>query len=865
MLLEREGVLGALADHLARADRGTGRLVFLHGEAGVGKTAVLDRFALTARTTAEVLTGWCDPLSTPRPLGPWLDVAPGLGGDIEREMARASSSPGGLSHVLRLLRTEFEARTSTVVVLEDLHWADEASLDLLCLLARRLSRCRVLVVASYRDDEIAPNRPLRVLFGHLAGVPGVYREAIELLSLPAVARLAAGGGLDVDQLYQVTGGNPFYVTEVLAAGGAGIPESVADAVAARLSRVSTAARDVAEAVAILGSPAPAPLVVRLSGQALTAADDLLSTGLLRASAGGLGFRHELARRAMLDTIPHARRTSLHAQVLELLRTDPVGGEDSAVLAHHAAAAGDVGAVLVHAPAAARTAAAVGAYREAAAHLRRAVAVCSGLPPEQRHSLVEQFGQVAAVANELTDAATALRSAAELRHAAGDRLREGDDLRWLSYVLWPLGRCAEAVEIGDAAVRALDDLPPSRELADAYVNMCRLGTLSQSGVANARPYAERTIALGRELEDPETVWEARFHLALTRFVCAEDGDPEAAWTEAEAARDGALHAGFVDAAAFMTMLMGMCSAWHRDHGRADAAYDLLERLSTDRDLLSFGAVNRAQHSYRLLQDGRWDEAAATAAAVLDHPGPPPVARVLPLAVLGLIRARRGDPEACEPLAEALAVPEPNMTLLARAFRAEAAWLEGDDERASAEALQGLDAATGHTDPWLTGELARWVALSGGDVPAVRAAGPVALELAGEWRSAAQRWEQRGCPYDAALARLSGDVPALLQARQTFAAFGAHAAERIAAARLRARGVRSGARGPRAATRGNPHGLTTRQLEILRLVAEGLTGPQIAARLYLSPKTVDHHVGAALTVLGVHSRADAVRAVFGGNDR
>jgi DNA-binding CsgD family transcriptional regulator len=180
-------------------------------------------------------------------------------------------------------------------------------------------------------------------------------------------------------------------------------------------------------------------------------------------------------------------------------------------------------------------------------------------------------------------------------------------------------------------------------------------------------------------------------------------------------------------------------------------------------------------------------------------------------------------------------------------------------------RGLAAATADSDPWSVGALARWARLAGGRPPVGRAAGPFALELAGDWRAAARAWEALGCRYDAALARLAGDAAAVGQAVEVFQSLGARPAAARARQRLRHLGVHYGTRGPRAATRANPHGLTARQLEILQLVADGLTGHAIATRLHLSPKTVDHHVTAALTTLGVHSRADAVRAVFGRADR
>lgn len=399
-LLERESVLTTLSEHLAQALRGQGCLVLLRGEAGVGKTAVLGRFAGRARSVADVLLGACDPLSTPRPLGPLVDVASGLGAVVQRELERAHGGPGRVAKVFRCVIDALGVGRPKVIIFEDVHWADEATLDLMRLLARRIERQAAVLVASYRDDEIGPTHRLRVLLGDLAGIPAVHRCAVEPLSLRGVARLAAGRRIDTDGLHRVTGGNPFFVTEVLAAAGDRIPATIAEAVAGRLGRVSPAARGAAEVVAVIGSPAPVQLVTALFDEAAAAIEELLGTGLLQAMEHAVGFRHDLARMAVLEAIPDFRRAALHAQVLDMLRADSARRDDSSLLAHHAEHAGDGDAVLAYAPAAAAHAAALGAHREAAAHYASALRFGSSLPPHQRATLLERLGQESMLASQL---------------------------------------------------------------------------------------------------------------------------------------------------------------------------------------------------------------------------------------------------------------------------------------------------------------------------------------------------------------------------------------------------------------------------------------------------------------------------------
>jgi DNA-binding CsgD family transcriptional regulator len=841
-LVERDGLLAALAGHMAAAGAGAGRVVLLPGQAGVGKTAVLDRFA--HETGATVHVGRCEPLSPPRPLGPWVRLASTLGVALDEPRA-----------MLHPVLAALDGAGPTLLAVDDLHWADEATLDLFCLLARRIATRPTLLLVTYRDDEIGPAHPLRAVLGYLAGVAGTHRLPVAPLSPAGVADLATGHRVDVAELHRMTGGNPFFVTEVLAAGGRGVPGSVADAVVSRLDRLSPSGRRTAEAVAVFGDPAPPELLAGLGADLPLALDDVLAVGLLEAVGVGVGYRHELARLAVLESVPEDERTRLHARILRLLRGRPEYANEHALLAHHAAGAGDVPAILEHTRAAAGQAAAVGAYREAADQLDRAVAHADTLPLGHRAELREQVAQLSGLAGRLDVAAEGFAVAAGLRRELGDRLREGDDLRWLSFVLWPLGRPAESIEAGRRAVATLEALEPSRELAAAHLNLCRLAALDFAGIAATEAAAAPAIRFGERFGAVDVLVEARYYVGMSHYVDAGSDDADG-WTRMESALAEAEAAGVARSAAFMAMLMGMMAVWRRDHARNHAAVTVIERLLADDAVFSFLDISDSQRSYRALHQGHWELATELAAGVLGRSGAAPTARVLPLLVLGLVRARRGDPDVWPPLDEALGVPEPSASMLVRTARAEAAWLAGDLGRARTEAAAGLAAAPRHMDPWVTDGLARWSRLAGGPPSAPGGGTPFALEQAGDWSAAATAWEARGCPYDAAVARLDGDVPALIHALQAFEALGAASAAAIARDRLRAHGVRLGSRRPRAGTRADRHGLTARQREILDLVGDGLTDAQIAARLQLSVKTVNNHVTAVLGKLGVRSRAQAV---------
>ncbi|GGK41952.1 hypothetical protein GCM10008955_39680 [Deinococcus malanensis] len=229
MVIERAPFLAELIRLLGEATAGPGRLVFVGGEAGAGKTTLIETFSRDLGERVRVAIGACDPLSTPRPLGPLLDMAGALGG-----LDALPEGSGSRDELFRALLAKFGGGAPpTVVVFEDVHWADEATIDLLRFLGRRMGASRGLLIATYRDDEVGTRHPLRVLLGDLATLGAVRRMSLPLLPASAVAQLSEGSGLDVVTLHRQTGGNPFFVTEILAAGGEAIPATVRDVVLAR--------------------------------------------------------------------------------------------------------------------------------------------------------------------------------------------------------------------------------------------------------------------------------------------------------------------------------------------------------------------------------------------------------------------------------------------------------------------------------------------------------------------------------------------------------------------------------------------------------------------------------------------------------
>jgi DNA-binding CsgD family transcriptional regulator len=864
-LLERARELSMLGECLEAVQRRSrGRVLLIGGEAGVGKTALLRRFRDDCPGGARFLWGACDALFTPRPLGPFVDIAESTGGELE-ELMETGARPYELAAALmRELRT----RSPTVLVLEDVHGADEATLDVLRVLARRVEALPALVLASYRDDELDRGHPLRVALGELATGGATDRMKVAPLSAAAVAKLAEPLGVDAEELYRKTSGNPFFVTEALAAGADEIPHTVRDAVLARAARLSPAARTLLDAVAVVPPQAELWLLESLADDAVDRLEESLSSGMLASVSGGVAFRHELARLAVEESLPPNRGLELHRKALRALEDPPGGAPDLARLAHHAEAAGDANAVLEFASAAGAHAASVGAHREAAAQYARALRFAEGLGLFPRAELLERRAYACFLSDQLDEAIHAQERALKYRRELGDLRKEADSLRSLSRLLRFVGRVQEAAEAGQQAVALLEALPPGRELAMAYNNLSHLYVAIEEAERTVA-WGTRALELAASLDDTENLVYALTNVGVADYLAGAGSE------KLELSLERALEAGLEEPAGRAFLSLVVWPLRQRSYELVDRYIEAGVEYCTDRGLDLWRLYLLACRARSELDRGRWTEAVDSAALVLRDPRTAPVPRIYALVVVGLVRARRGDPDVWSQLDEAFALAEPSGELLrvgrGSAARAEAAWLEGRHEAVAAATDAALELARRRRAPWAIGELAywRWRAGVREDVP-LGAAEPYALSIRGNWRRAAEMWRKIGCPYEAALALAEADDDdALRRALEELHRLGAQPAAAIVARRLRERGARGLPRGPRPTTQKNPANLTAREIEVLGLVAQGLRNAQIAERLVLSEKTIDHHVSAILRKLDVRTRgeasAQAVSLGLAGQDR
>lgn len=848
-LLERQAELDQLDAAVGDARSGRGVMILVGGEAGIGKTSLWRALREGAGTDTSFLVGACEPLSVPVPLAPIRELLAAAGAELP------TKAEGGdrLALTLSLLGA-LDRRAPAVAVVEDVHWADPATLDVIRLLARRVEDFGVLAIVTYRDDQLTGSDALTAVLGDLATCPTVRRISLARLSENAVHRLATPAGLDPAELTRLTGGNPFLVAEALAADG-GLPASVRDAALARVGRLSLSARQVVDVAAVIGQRVAPRLLAQIVPLGPEQVEEALACGVLVEEDGRLGFRHELTRQAIEQAISAPRRLELHGQVVRAL-TAPGMAADHARVAHHAEAAGHDEVAARHAVLAASEAEQVGALRESGLQLERALRLDPDAAARERFGLLLRFARVANFQGRIASALAAAEEAVAI--GGGLDARDlGRALNQLVACLWSSDRTEDARTAAREAIAVLQAAGEVGELARAHAALLRVEAVAfDPSVAIAAVPRALSIAAAAGMREAEI--DIMISEAVARGHRGESQAQELLATAFDQARAAGLHIHTIRA-----IVNGVTAAAEaRDHAvaeaRAEAAMALFDEFQAD--------IPRAAVIISLARSrfdrGHWDEARKLAG---------PARRVwfgeVPVALIfeALLLARRGESGA-EPtlgrVREAIApIPRSWRHATLRAAEAELAWLNGAGNLAAIlRAARAAPFADQFARP--ASELAVWAMRAGQPFqPPADPIRPAALELAGDWRGAIDAWHELQAPYEAALAALPGDDAAARRAMNTLRQLGARAAAG-AFARDRAARHRRVPRGARRSTLEHPAGLTRREQEVLEQLARGGTNAAIARALHLSERTVAHHVSAILAKLGTPTRTAAVEAARAG---
>jgi DNA-binding CsgD family transcriptional regulator len=849
-LTERDQELAELKARADEARTGRGRMVLLCGESGAGKTSLVEAFVEQWVRDERVLWGVCDPLPTPRPLGPIHDLADRLAPATRAVLEQGDQPYDIFAAVNDDLRT-----APSVLVLDDLHWADQGTIDLLRYVLRRVSQTRSLIIGMLRDDEIGATHPMRALLGDVARSARADSLAMPALSVHAVQGLVGERPVDPVWLHRVTGGNAFFVCEMLDHHGDDLPTTVRDAVLARTSGLDPAAWDLLNLLTCSPGAIPDQLLAGL-GVTLPASRALADAGLIRRSPRGVAFRHDLCRLAIRSVIPPGAEPRLHQRLLDAY--EAASHTDSAVLTHHALGAKDVERIRRCASDAGIAAARSGAHTQATEFFTIALEQGGPLDKAKEAELLEMLAWEFYLIDRLADAITACQRAMLIRQELGESAAVSANHHSLAVYQWynanresAESHAAEAMSVLDADS---DDAEQRVQLGHAFAMQAYLAGQA-SDLERAMTLIARAHQIAEATGDFELTVRVRLieNYGLVLYGDASGHDEILAILNSGPKHIDELYSGGWSNITYLDV----------EQRRLDVAAELLDvsiPLMYENDLPICRVWQTGTRARLQLMIGEWDEAAADADRLLEG-STAPLARTWPLLIRALVQLRK-DGSGSESLDDAWQLAcrfsEPMRMLPVAAAIVERAWVTSESDKRIAECRELLTDGPVTGLEWSRGELAVWLRRVGKGVDVVGVAEPYRVLLDGAYEAAAEDFHQRSMPYDAALALVDSGDPALAaRALDILDRLGADAVAGKVRRDLRAQGMSAVPARRRAATLANPAGLTTRQTEVLRLLDDGMTNAELAQRLYLSVKTVDHHVSAILTKLDVTKRRDAVR--------
>ena len=850
MLLEREDELALLNRALDRTLRQIGQTVVISGEAGIGKSALARSFLKGLPSKVRVLKGACEDLSIAEPLAPLIDLAREAEWTLPDHIATQGDRLSVFSDAVDVFG---DANRPTVMLIEDIHWADDATQDFLRYMARRIEDRPVLLLLTARDDEHEGRPQVRRITGALSSEQ-VTRIILAPLSRTAVGALAEVVGRNADEIYNLSGGNAFYVTELLLSREKGLPGSVRDSVLVRLDALTPAARACLDAVSVFPRRAERSLLEQLLPGSESLLDECVLAGLLEEDEAFVAFRHELARRAVEDALSRAKLRDLHSRLLSCLATR--GTASHARLLHHAVGAGDRNAVNLYAPQAAYDAQSLGALGEAAGYFELALASLDESERDARAGILQSIAWISYQTGRHRRAVETEREALAYFITAGDVLREGDSYRRLSRFHWIGGERKPAQDYAARAIRTLAS-HPGPELALAHSTLAQLAMLNYDNDAVREP-AEEAMKLARRFNRPDILAHAQNNLGMSLART----DPEFGRALLRESLETSRTHNFPDDAGRAFLNWAFFEKYWLEFERSIEIAEEGYGYCVAHELDGNAAYLRGTIAWNLVHQGQYERAAEVARSVTsetlllgngNHLFPAMVALIW----CSLRTTGKEEREPSEYLEGFIAKMDEVQRLEVYAgIVAERAWLGQESRERAIGLLTSVVDSVGDVcsvpfaliwlhklDPDRTLPTSPYLIE------------PVRLQIEGDWCEAAAKWEEKGAVFNQALALTEGDHDGCQRAAEIFADIGAYGSLKALLRDTRQAGVAVSTSIPRRTTAANPAGLTKRQFDVLTALNEGLSNAEIADRLFISAKTVDHHVSAILGKLDVASRGEA----------
>jgi len=755
-LLERDEFLSELNDLLQSAISGSGQIAVISGDAGIGKTSLVEFFTGQHKDTAKIYWGACDDLFTPRPLAPLYDIANKMKSNIIDKLELGASRPSIFNEFLN----EINQKEPNIIVIEDVHWADESTFDFIKFLAKRINKYKSLLIITYRSDEIGSTRPLRLTFSN---IPSKYLRRFELppLSKHAVKMLANSFGRKDDSIFTKTGGNPFLITELLMNNQENIPATVKDLIAFRLSRLSANARSAVETFSVIPGAAEKWLI-NLLVKDYSAIDEAVECGILKVENDSISFRHELLKIAVEESLSETKRFENNTAVLDILLKQKNIEPFLPRIIHHAARIANKEVIFKYAPLAAKQASKLGAHEQALKHYMTALRFSEHLSAGEQLEMLEGYAHECYLTARIEEGIKACKSIKEILRDHHNPLREGENYRRLSRLLWYSGKDREGEEYLLKAIDTLKEFTPGKELAMSYSNLSQIYMLREE-TGTALKWGEKAAELAKSLNDVEIEAHALNNIGASKMFASDDTGEKYLKKSLEISLQNNLH----EHACRAYVNLGTVSLYRRKLSEADRFFTAGVDYANETDINLASLCIAGEAAQTKLYMGNWDEAFEISYAVYEKNKVPALDKLLPVNIIGLIRARRNDPGAFQLLNEANDLVDDTGELLklvkVKASRAEAFWLINKLPENINELIACYDVVKASNNPWAIGEIAFW--LWKGDsllgIPECIAE-QYLLQIKGDWLAAARLWEELKCPYEQALALSDGNEKAMKKA-------------------------------------------------------------------------------------------------------
>jgi DNA-binding CsgD family transcriptional regulator/tetratricopeptide (TPR) repeat protein len=853
-LIERDPFLALLEAKLLSIANGEGHCILVSGEAGIGKTAVVKAFCKQQQGNCTIYQGTCDALFTPRPLAPLYDIV----WQVRSDLWPASHTIEERSELFLKFFHELSIRKEkTLIVFEDVHWADEATLDFIKFFSRRVVQLQCLFILTYRDDEIHSKHPLRNVLGDLSP-DTVTRIQLPPLSKEAVYKLAEVKGYDAENVFRISGGNPFYVNEILATYSPGVPENVKDAILAVYDRQEEGTKNAWQICSVIPEGLEINRFAKIKATWDREVDHCFALKIIVVKNDRVIFKHELYRRTIEDSLSPFKRIELNKKILELFLTSFEEEGEVERIVQYAKNANENKLVVKYARIAAMQAASVGAHIEASKLYLAAIQAAEVIGEDQLVGFYEAYAYECYLTNQIEEAICYQEKALRIWTEMNNAERTGNSLRLLSRLWWYDGNRDEAEKYGKQAIEILQPLPSSKAKAMAYSNMSQLIMFSED-VPECVKWGNMAIEMAREIKDDEILCHALNNVGFSQWnVQLSKGTGQKLLMES---LDIALRNSFHEHAARAYSNIIYKSIESKEYSVAKEFLQESSKYCKERDLDSSNNYQLSLKSRMLLETGGWDEAAAMAERFLQNKGQPGTVKIGCLLVLGTIGIRRGDDHALSLLLEAKSlafkIREHQRIIRVMIALLEYEWLTGkklitDEElRTSINLVKKVDNIFSNSEICFWLRKARHVKI---DLPEWYE--PYRLLMAGKISKAADFWQKKDCLFDKAIALFEGSEEDKKKSLLLFQQIGAHAIAEKIKMEMRAGGIRKIPRGLRESTRSNPAQLTNREIDVLQQLQKGKQNKEIAGTLFISPKTVDHHISSILFKLDVNTRSKAI---------